>query len=641
MGMITRKVCLLIGLIFVGTWLHPSRVHCQSSTKAIVVAWDGAAPSFVHHLLERGRLPNLAKLIKGGAFADDVLSVFPSKTAPGFASLWTGAPPRLTGISANRIPRTPQNQFTILESADGYNQAFLRAEPLWAIAQRAGLNTVAIHVPFAWDNLGRGVQIQGYRGLAGHDGVVTARDSKPKTATGWDNLPMSKKPPLEISFTVGTSLFLGLLIDDPADPEPGYDTLVITTSRNARDAKARLKPGLPKSGGTSFWSPTVTLKNSDKEQTGTYMRLFDLKPDGSNFLLYYTRPTRTVISPAARANELNSVAGAFIGNGASYLYRDGVFGPTIPNGGNGIAEARYMETIALAQRQLMETNRWALRNLTWDLFLTYTPFPDEAEHVWHGYMDSSLPGYRQDISDRLRPFLEEVYRNCDEFLGSFMADRPDKTIIALVSDHGIEGVNKLVSINRVLQQHGLLSTDEQGRVDLRRTKAFYPIVNAGYILINSTNRKNGIVSAQDRNEVVRQIQAALRDIKDGNRFVVTNLMDAERAGEAMGIGGEAGGDIYIDLLPGYDFDAAIVRGNVIASQEPLGNHGFNPLRPTMRTLMVLNGPGISAGRHFQGARLIDFAPTLSKLLHLPMPKNATGRTLEEIFGSDADLKPGS
>ncbi len=80
------------------------------------------------------KLPNLAKLIEGGAFADDVVAGFPSKTAPGFASLITGAPPRITGISGNRVPRAPRDQFTILESLAGFSEAPLRAEPIWSAA---------------------------------------------------------------------------------------------------------------------------------------------------------------------------------------------------------------------------------------------------------------------------------------------------------------------------------------------------------------------------------------------------------------------------------------------------------------------------------------------------------------------------
>src|SRR5688500_9796112 len=107
----------------------PGTAYGQTA-KAVVLAWDGTVPSFVDDLVREGKLPNLAKLIAGGAFADDVLAGFPSKTAPGFASLMTGASPRVTGISGNRVPREPRADYTILDSMAGFSAAPLLAEPI-------------------------------------------------------------------------------------------------------------------------------------------------------------------------------------------------------------------------------------------------------------------------------------------------------------------------------------------------------------------------------------------------------------------------------------------------------------------------------------------------------------------------------
>ena len=94
-----------------------------------MLAWDGTLPSFIHEMLRQGKLPSLAKLIEGSAFADDVTVVIPSLTAPGFASLLTGASPRITGITGIRVPRTPRNDLTILESATGFNSVRAQFSP--------------------------------------------------------------------------------------------------------------------------------------------------------------------------------------------------------------------------------------------------------------------------------------------------------------------------------------------------------------------------------------------------------------------------------------------------------------------------------------------------------------------------------
>jgi predicted AlkP superfamily phosphohydrolase/phosphomutase len=616
--------------LLLATWLVISPAYGQTAEKAIVLAWDGTVPTFVHEMLRDGKLPNLAKLIAGGVFAEDVMAVFPSKTAPGFASLMTGAPPRITGISGNRVPRAPRDQFTILESLPGFSGAPLGAEPIWATAQRAGKKAVVSHIPsFAEEKSGQMVRFAGYELIAGRDGIVTRRALQPQGQSRWTDPPPSDAPALEFRFTIGEANFFGLLIDDPADAQLGYDTAVISDSRDGKQIRTRLKAASPALGGELFWSQPIRVKTTGNQEAGVYFRLFDLQADGSDFFLYHTRPARALDLPAEAT--ASTTVRTFVGNGASILYQTGGLGRTIANGGSGGAEARYLETMLFAQHQLIETNRWAVENLPWDIFLAYTPFPDEAEHAWRGHLDATLPTYRREIADKLRPLLEGVYRSCDEFLSLLLAKRPVDSIFALISDHGLQGIYKRVALNHALQQAGLLAIDAQGRIDLTKTKVLYPAVNNGYLLINSTDRKNGTVLRAERPELVRKVSEALLALRDGDRPVVTAIVDAELDGEAKGIGGEVGGDIYIELAPGYDFDPRVSGGSLITDTEPYGFHGTNPAQPSMRTLMVLNGPAIRAGTKLENVQIIDFAPTLAWLLNLPKPKDATGRVLYEAF----------
>jgi predicted AlkP superfamily phosphohydrolase/phosphomutase len=159
----------------------------------------------------------------------------------------------------------------------------------------------------------------------------------------------------------------------------------------------------------------------------------------------------------------------------------------------------------------------------------------------------------------------------------------------------------------------------------------YPAVNNGYLLINSSDRKSGIVARAERSELVGKVRAALLALRDGDQPIVTAIFDAEIDGEAKGIGGEVGGDIYVELANGYDFDPRLTGGALISDAEPYGNHGANPAQPSMRTVMLLNGPGVRAGIKLENVRIIDFAPTLAWLLKLPKPKDATGRVLYEAL----------
>jgi len=483
---------------------------------------------------------------------------------------------------------------------------------------------------FAGERSEKAVRFSGYDLTAGRDGIVTKRAIQNEPADAWTESPASDAPPVKIAFSVGETRFIGWLIDDPSDSQVGYDTLLIATARHPHEIKAKLKPAPANAAGELFWSTPIAVTVAGNQEAKTYFRLFDLRSDGSDFFLYYTRPARDLPVPQTDVAPGSTVQ-TFIGNGASILYNQGAFGKTIPNGGSGGAEARYLETVTMAQHQLMETNRWAIEQLAWDVFLAYTPFPDEAEHVWRGYLDPTLPGYNPEVAAHLRPFLERVYRNCDEHLGLLLEKRSPEAIVALISDHGMQGMHKRVALNRILQQSGLLTLDTQGKVDLTKTQVLYPAVNNGYLLINSSDRKNGIVPPEERAQVVSKTREVLASLRDGEQPVVSAVYDAEFDGLKMGIGGPLGGDLYVDLASGYDFDPRIGPGPLITEAEPYGNHGADPEQSSMRTIMVLNGPGILAGQKLANVRIIDFAPTLAWLLHVSKPKNSTGRVLNEAL----------
>lgn len=638
-----RFSAILVALALAGALVAAPGARGQGR-RAVVLSWDGVVPAEVHALLRQGRLPHLSRLIAGGALADDVVTTFPSKTAAGHASLWTGAPPRITGISGNAVPRTPRAQHTMLDFTSGFASTSLQAEPLWMAVARAGRRAVVVQAtqgwpfdpyvqggPFGPGQPARLVLFDGYAGILGGDLALTARQAPPRPADGWVTLPPSLAPPLAIAVPAGATTLHGLVIDDPADPTRGYDTLLIARDRDGAQPEVRLTPGPSSPGTLDRWSPVLEVAAGGERRAGLYMRLFALRPDGRDFLLYVTRPVHELSSRPELLPALRAAAGVFVGNGAARLYEQGAFGRTIAAGGDGTAEERYLETVRLVHRHLMAATQWVLERLPWDLVFTYTPFPDEAEHLWRGYLEPSLPGYRPEVAERLRPYLAEVYQQCDEFLGLVMRLRPPDTVIALVSDHGMEGVNRLVRVNVVLQRAGLLALDAQGRVDLARTRAWYPPASNAYLLLNTRDRRGGIVGPDERAAVVAAVRRALGDVRDGGRPVVTAVIDAEVDGAARGLGGPAGGDVYLDLAPGYDFDARGDAAEVVAPRAPYGTHLFDPLRPTMRTLLVLNGPDVAAGRRLRGVRTIDLAPTLADLLGIPPPRHATGRVLVEAL----------
>jgi len=182
--------------------------------------------------------------------------------------------------------------------------------------------------------------------------------------------------------------------------------------------------------------------------------------------------------------------------------------------------------------------------------------------------------------------------------------------------------------NVALARAGLLALDATGRADLARTKALYSPANSGYVLVNRASRPGGIVRPEEEAEVRRQVVAALTAIVDPatGEPVVLGVRQPG-TGQEPGIGGPTGGDVYLSLRPGWD-TARETTGPLTARKPPTGEHRTDPQRPEMHAAFVVAGPGVAAGVDLFEIREIDIAPTLSALLGIDPPAQATGRVLE-------------
>ena len=90
--------------------------------------------------------------------------------------------------------------------------------------------------------------------------------------------------------------------------------------------------------------------------------------------------------------------------GASEAYAAGRLGRTLADGGDGRAEERYLATA----RFKLARDRAALLALAdrsdWDLLVAHVPLPDEAEHLWHGYIAPGTPAFDRGLAPtRARP----------------------------------------------------------------------------------------------------------------------------------------------------------------------------------------------------------------------------------------------
>ena len=228
-------------------------------------------------------------------------------------------------------------------------------------------------------------------------------------------------------------------------------------------------------------------------------------------------------------------------------------------------------------------------------------------------------------SDAMRSALETVDGLVGEFLDALREDnRWDETAVAVCSEYGFHAVDTPIFPNRVLREAGLLTTGEDGDVDLRESEAFAMVDHQVAHVYADDGALSDAQSALDSLVAV----ASLLD-EDGKR---DREIDHPNAGDLVLVAepdawfqyywwGEDGDvppyatDMDIHAKPGFDPCELFMGDSGLASLDPAkvgGSHG----RVDEDALAVfgLGGPAApeTSFPDTIGARAV--APTIAELL---------------------------
>ena len=605
--------------------------------RVVVISLDGLGAALAEDAMARGVMPRLARLRARGASARGVVSALPTKTAPGHAALFTGAWGDRNGITGNEVPVPGAS---VLETQSGYSSTPLSAEPLWVAAARQGLDAVVVSAPnvfpfsaYTGGHLrgAAGTRLtlcDGYQGVDGPEGVLTAASLRWGPAAGaLSALPPHRGEASAAALEIAGARIDAWAFDDPADPVDGLDTLRLAVDADPATGVA-LKASPPGDDAAAFGALGVALGGGEAT---IFFRLHELAADGSRVLLWHSAPHLFVSNTPGLEEGALRASGGFAGNGAGRAYDEGALGPRLWDGGDGTAEARYVESVALVARQMERHDAFALARTRFDLLVTYLPYPDEALHRWLGRLDPGLPGHDPALAAKLRPYLDRVLAIVDAHVGRLEDASGRGAVLVVATDHGMTSAARTFRPNAALREAGLLALDAEGRVDLSRTLAVYSPGNTGYVRVNRAGLPGGIVPAHEEAAVRRQAAAALLAARDPATGLplgvrVFDMHDA-RAGEVPARGGTAAGDLFVEIgAPGF-LISADHRGAVASPRAPEGAHFQDPASRPMQGALVLAGPGVRAGADLGVVRQIDVAPTVSALLGMDPPRDAQGEAI--------------
>jgi predicted AlkP superfamily pyrophosphatase or phosphodiesterase len=192
------------------------------------------------------------------------------------------------------------------------------------------------------------------------------------------------------------------------------------------------------------------------------------------------------------------------------------------------------------------------------------------------------------------------------------AGRLETTALLVFGDHGFVDVHTTHRPNQILREEGLLELDTGGGVS-RRQAWVAGNGGAGHLYV-----LDGAPSTTS--ERLRERFAAVPGL---------SVLDADACRE-LGLPA-AGmhpmqGDLVLLAAPGVQMTDHVSDEAAAAAPSYRATHGHDPREPALGAALVMAGPSIPVGQMLGGVSMLDVAPTVARLLGVPLP-GAEGRSL--------------
>ncbi len=647
--------------------------------RAIFFASDGMRPDLMEQFAAAGHMPTYQAVMNAGVTgANGLRQAFPPNTGVGWYTLATGTWPGEHGSTNNTFHRTGEADFN---NRTSLGASILQADTIQQAAERQGLKVASVEwVGSRTHNLAG--PVIDFRNFFSGRGVLTTpvvpaeqagaaafgvsyQVAALAPASGWTNTPAGDNgvaPPQQTSLSVATTfaaqnpnrIYDIYIYDSVVDGAAAYDSMILTRTGVAKDASqaaTNLNAGewdeIRLTGADGLIGPRAG------QTAGFYVKLISLAGNLSSFKLYFTSVSRAIATCACDTNFESTLVDQF---------------PTSTAADFAPLEAGIIDEDTYVEQGLMWADfHWAALDYIMttvqpdtDLLMLGNPVTDEFSHQFLALtvptdIDGDPNPYYDDLTNdniadgrvaAREGYIRDAYHEADQTLDRALDHMGglSQTAVFASSDHGFAPQWFAVNASKALQDQGY--GPEQG--NCRAVVAtLVKECHAGgtvqlYIDLAGRDPANATQVAAGNYEATRTALVNyftnLTDPANPSKKVVERVFLKEQLGNVDGTNAfhpNRSGDVVVVFRPPYQSDAA-TPGQLFAFSQFFGQHGYLPdlvniaRSVNMHGTFVAAGPGIRHTGAIANVNAIDLAPTLSYLLGIDRPQNASGRILHEI-----------
>ncbi len=621
--------------------------------RLVILGLDGLEPTLAERFMAEGKLPNLARLKKEGAYAR-LRTTTPAISPVAWSSFMTGCEPSKHNIF-DFLSRDPRTYLPDLSSArigkprrtlglGKYNvplgkpeiRGLRKSVPFWKLLGEKGIASTVLRVPITFPpekfkgHLLAGMCTPDLKGSQGTFSFYTTDEEKVRKHEGGIVIAVRRA-----GDRIRTSLSgpENTMLKNPGDILIPLEVRIDRERRGA-DIEVSGQRFFLESGTFSPWVPVV-FRPGLGIRIRAICKFFvcRLEPE---FEMYVTplnidpdKPALPISHPFIYSVYLAKLLGRYVTLGEAndtWALNEGALGE---QAFLDLTYSNHSEWEAMLRNALDKTPR----GLVAIVFET----TDSIQHMFFRYLDKGHPALSVPGQSGLGPgVIEDLYRKMDELVGRVAGALDSRSVLFVMSDHGFKSFRRGVNLNSWLLANGYLSLkDGSGQsgewfrdVDWDRTRAYGLGLGGIYLNVRGREARGTVAAGEEAERLKAELVGKLTGLKDPatGQVAITHVYDSGRiyAGPYK--------DNAPDLIIGYnegfraswDGVTGIVNRTVFEDNTKAwsGDHCIDP--PLV--------PGVffsSLKIKTDNPSIMDIAPTALALFGLQAPAHMDGRSLVE------------
>jgi predicted AlkP superfamily phosphohydrolase/phosphomutase len=282
-------------------------------------------------------------------------------------------------------------------------------------------------------------------------------------------------------------------------------------------------------------------------------------------------------------------------------------------------------------RKQWEVVRWLIKEKEWDYFHFVDIGLDRTHHGFWSYWDKQHVLHQP--GNAYENVIPEYYQWLDEQIGSVLELLDDDTLVLIVSDHGAQRLDGGFAVNEWLIQEGLLAVENLPqavtpfanlKIDWTKTKVWSEGGYYARVFFNVQGREpSGVIPGADYEAFQDEMKAKFEALTDAKGRPLGSLVFKPK--EIYRNVRNVAPDLIVHFGGLYWRSIGSVGyGRLHVQENDTGPDACNHAQYGMFILAAQNCP---LRGEYQGARLLDIAPTLLDLAGFEIPSSMQGRSL--------------